>query len=145
REENGDLKQSGLHRVIVCLSSLSPNSSSLLRKGSRLASRLNAPWYAVYIQSPRESLERVGAVVQRQTANTLALAHQLGGVPMTFKGTDVVKTIAAFVKEYSITHVLVGRTRRPWYCRWFGPSLLERLLREVPEVDVIVVGGTPEG
>jgi two-component system sensor histidine kinase KdpD len=145
REENGDEKPSGLNRVMVCLSSLSPNSSSLLRKGSRLASRMSAPWYAVYIQSPREALERVGAAVQRQTANTLALAHQLGGVPMTFKGADVVKTIAAFVKEYSITHVLVGRTRRPWYCRWFGPSLLERLLREVPEVDVIVVGGTPEG
>ncbi len=78
--------------------------------------------------------------MQRQTANTLALAHQLGAVPLTYKGADIVGTIAAFVKEYGITHVLMGRTRRPWYRRWFGQSVLDRLLRAVPNVDVIVVG-----
>ena len=61
-----------------------------------MADRLGAPWYAVYIQTPGEELERVDAATQRQIANTLALATQLGGVPMTFKGTDVVSTIAAF-------------------------------------------------
>jgi two-component system sensor histidine kinase KdpD len=43
------------------------------------------------------------------------------------------------VKEYGITHLLLGRTRRPWYQRWFGQSVLDRLLREVPGVDVTVV------
>jgi two-component system sensor histidine kinase KdpD len=33
----------------------------------------------------------------------------------------------------------VGRTRRPWYSRWFQPSILDRLLQAVPGVDVIVV------
>jgi two-component system sensor histidine kinase KdpD len=144
RGEDGKEVQ-GLDRVMVCLSSLSPNMSALLRKGARLADRLNAPWYAVYIQPPGESIERVPAVVQRQTANTLALAHQLGAVPLQYKGADVVGTIAAFVKEYSITHILIGRTRRPWYRRWFGQSVLDRLLRAVPNVDVIVVGSGEEG
>jgi len=114
--------------------------NALLRKGARIAERLNAPWYAVYIQSPHEAPERVPAAVQRQTANTLDYAHQLGAVPLTYKGADVVGTIAAFVKEYGITHILIGRTRRPWYRRWFGRSVLDRLLRAVPGVDVIVVG-----
>ena len=61
--------------------------------------------------------------------------------PMTFKGTDVVSTIAAFVKEYGITHLLIGRSQRPWYRRWFGQSILDRLIRAVPEVDVIVADG----
>jgi two-component system sensor histidine kinase KdpD len=110
-----------------------------MRKGARLADRLNAPWYAVYIQTPGEAPERVSAAVQRQVLNSLALAHQLGGVPMTFKGTDVVSTIAAFVKEYGITQVIMGRTQRPWYQRWFGQSVLDRLLRQIGNVDVIVV------
>jgi two-component system sensor histidine kinase KdpD len=136
REEDG---RGGAHRVMVCLSSRSPNPDKLLRKGARLADRLDAPWYAVYIQTPRENLERVEAAVQRQVSNSLALAHQLGGVPMTFKGSDVVSTIEAFVKEYRITQILLGRTQRPWYQRWFGQSLLDRLLHKIKGADVTVV------
>ena len=77
--------------------------------------------------------------LQRQLTNTLSLAHQLGGVPMTFKGIDVVSTIATFVKEYAVTLVLLGRTQRPWYARWFGQSVLDRLLQALPDVDVLVV------
>src|SRR5262249_1531189 len=71
--------------------------------------------------------------------DTLELARQLGAVIATFKGHDVVSTIATFVKEYGITHILMGRTERPWYRRWFGQSVLDRLLRTVRGVDVIVV------
>jgi two-component system, OmpR family, sensor histidine kinase KdpD len=138
REHSADEKTAGLERVMVCLSSRSPNAAQLLRKASRMASRLNAPWYAVYIQTPREQMERIDAATQRQVANMLTLAQQLDGVPMTFKGSDVVSTIAAFVKEYGITHILMGRSQRPWYRRWFGQSVLDRLLRAIPNVDVIV-------
>ena len=78
--------------------------------------------------------------MQRQISNNLALVQQLGGTQMTFKGADVVSTMAAFAKEYSISHIVIGRTRRPWYRRWFGQSVLERLLQAVPDVDVLVAG-----
>jgi two-component system sensor histidine kinase KdpD len=141
REQSDGENKSGSERIMVCLGSRSPNPDGLLRKGARLASRLNAPWYAVYIQTPSERLERVDAATQRQIGNMLTLANQLGGVPMPFKGSDVVSTIAAFVKEYGITHILMGRSQRPWYRRWFGQSVLDRLLRSVPGVDVLVVDG----
>ena len=64
---------------------------------------------------------------------------------MKFKGADVVNTIAAFAKEYGITHVVLGRTRRPWYSRWFGQSVLDRLMHALPEADVIVVGAVTTG
>lgn len=142
RSQAGGEAQTGTDRVMVCLSSLSPNPAGLLRRGARLAGRLNAPWYAVYIQTPKENLERIDAATQRQIANAQELAHKLGGHPMTFKGPDVVSTIASFVKEYAITHVVLGRSNRPWYWRWFGQSVLDRLLRTVPRVDVIVVDNT---
>jgi two-component system, OmpR family, sensor histidine kinase KdpD len=142
RDRDGQEPQSRGERVMVCLSSKSPNPEALLRKGSRLAGRLNAPWYAVYIQTPDESLERIDAATQRQIGNMLTLAQQLDGVPMTFKGSEVVGTIAAFVKEYAITHIVMGRSQRPWYRRWFGQSVLDRLLRAIPDIDVIVVAST---
>jgi two-component system sensor histidine kinase KdpD len=137
-KEPGD-QRTGADRVMVCLSSGSPNAEALLRKGARLADRLNAAWYAVFIQTPGDDLEHLESATVRRIENHLALAHQLGGVRMTFKGKDVVSTIAAFVKEYSITHVLMGRTLRPWYRRLFGQSILDRLLRQMPGVDVTVV------
>lgn len=140
REQKVGDEAGGAFGVMVCLSSRSPNPDAMLRKGARLASRLDARWYAVYIQTPQESVEKVDAATQRQIGNTMALAQQLGGIALPFKGSDVVSAIAAFVREYAITHVVLGRSRRPWYRRLFGQSVLDRLLQAVPNVDVVVVG-----
>ena len=46
RAEADQAPISATERVMVGLSSLSPNAPALLRKAARLADRLNAPWYA---------------------------------------------------------------------------------------------------
>lgn len=126
-------------RVMVCFSSRGPNAHRLLRRGARLADRFHAPWYAVYVRTPSEGDARIAASTQRQVSDSLALARQLGGVPMSFSGPTFDTAVATFVKEYGITHIVLGRTRRPWYRRWFGQSPLDRLLIAVPTVDVTVV------
>jgi two-component system sensor histidine kinase KdpD len=126
-------------RVMVCVSLRSPNAPRLLRKGARFADRFGAPWYAVYVQTPGETAENVDAASQRRLADSLALANQLDGVPLTFKGRDFASAVADFVREYGITHIVLGRTQRPWYRRWFGQSLLDRVWKAVPGVDVLVV------
>ena len=113
------------------------------RKAFRIANRMGAPWYAVYVQTPREDPEHVDAATQRLIGNSLELARQLGGTALAFKGADLISTIAAFVKEYGITHVVLGRTRQPLYRRWFGRSILDRLLQAIPGVDVVVVDNSP--
>lgn len=137
---DSDEHQGGSERVMVCLSSRSPSGEQLLRKAARLADRLSAPWYAVYIQTPNEELDRIDAATQRRITNTLTLTQQMGGTPMTFKGRDVVSTVTAFANEYGITHIVLGRTRRPWYRRLVGQSVLDGLLQALPHADVIVVG-----
>ena len=140
----GPTESNQSERIAVALSSRSPNSAMLLRKASRLADRFDAPWYAVYVQTPQETIHRTDAATQRQVSNALALARQLGGTPLEFKGADVPSTIAAFVKEYGISHLVLGRTQRPWYQRWFGRSTLNQLLRKIPNVDVVVVENSGE-
>jgi two-component system, OmpR family, sensor histidine kinase KdpD len=142
-QQRGGETASGSERVMVCLSSRSPHAAALLRKTARIADRLGAPWYAVYVQTPREAPEHLDAATERQIGNNLELARQLGGTSLPFKGVDLIGTIAAFVKEYGITHVILGRTRQPFYRRWFGGSVLDRLLRNIPGVDVIVVDSGP--
>jgi two-component system sensor histidine kinase KdpD len=139
QERDRDTVANTSERVMVCLSSGSPNAGRLLRKGARLAARLGAPWYAVYVQTPGESLEKIDAATQRRVADALALAQQLEGIPLTFRGADLPSAIAAFVTEYGITHIVMGRPQRPWFRRWLGTSLLEQILRATPGVDVVVV------
>jgi two-component system sensor histidine kinase KdpD len=129
----------GSARIMVCLSSRSPRADALLRKAARIADRLGAPWFAVYVQTPRESPTNIDAATQRYVANNLELATQLGGTSMAFKGTDLVNAIDVFVKEYGISHIIMGRSQRPWYSHFFRESVLERLLRTIPDVDVVVV------
>ena len=139
-DQEGDHRLGGSERVMVCLSSASPSAEQLLRRAARLADRLGAPWYAVYIQTPNEELDRIDAATQRRIHNTLTLTQQMGGTPMQFKGRDVVSTAATFAAEYGITHVVIGRSQRPWYRRLFARSVLEGLVAAMPQVDVIVVG-----
>ena len=138
QQAGGDTASSS-ERVMVCLSSRSPYAAGMLRKAARTADRMGAPWFAVYVQTPRESMEKIDAATQREIGNNLDLARQLGGTSFEFKGPDLVSTIAAFVKEYGITHIIMGRSRQPWYRRWFGQTFLDRLLQSVSGVDVIVL------
>src|SRR3954465_2831304 len=134
RAESERAPASATERVMVGLSSRSPDAPALLRKTARLADRYNAPWYAVYIQTPAEDLTRIDAATQRVVGKNLELAQQLGGIPMTFRGRDVASTIAAFAREYAIKVVVMGKSRQPWYSRLWGASILERLLREIEGV-----------
>jgi two-component system sensor histidine kinase KdpD len=138
-QRGGNVPGVGSERIMVCLSSRSPNADRLLRKAARLAARFNAPWHAVYVKTPSERTEKVDAATQRRLSDALALAQQLGGVAMPYEGRDFARTVADLVREYGITHVIVGRSQRPWYRRLFGLSALDRLLQAVPGIDVVVV------
>jgi two-component system sensor histidine kinase KdpD len=139
RAEADKAPASATERVMVGLSSRSPNAPALLRKTARLADRLNVPWYAVYIQTPAEDLTRTDAATQRILGKNLELAQQLGGIPMTFRGKDVVSTIQAFAQEYGIKVIVMGKSHRPWHRRLLGGSILERLLRESEGTDLMIV------
>jgi two-component system sensor histidine kinase KdpD len=138
RAEADQYPVSATDRVMVGLSSRSPNAPALLRKTARIADRLNAPWYAVYIQIPAEDLTRIDAGTQRIISNHLELAQQLGGVPMQFRGPDVASTILSFAREYAIKIIVVGKSRQPRYRRFWRASILERLERQADGFDILI-------
>jgi two-component system sensor histidine kinase KdpD len=137
RAEADQAPLSATDRVMVGISSRSPNAPALLRKTARIADRLNVPWYAVYIQTPIEDLTRVDAATQRMLSKNLELAQQLGGIPMTFRGQDVASTILAFAHEYAIKIIVMGKSRQPWYKQLHG-SILNRLERQAEGFDILI-------
>src|SRR5262252_53086 len=62
-------------KVMVCISS-SPAAKRLLRAGTRIAGRLAATWYAVYVESPAEAPSRISPEAAEHLAQNLALAEE---------------------------------------------------------------------
>ena len=134
----------GVAQVAVALSSGGPDPGTLLRKTARIAAQLNADaWYAVYVQTPGEAPASIDSLVQRQLGDTLETAQRMGGVVIRLRGEDIPAALTAFVREYGVTHLVVGRPaaraggwRLPWGQR---PSLHETLMRELRTTDFVVV------
>jgi two-component system sensor histidine kinase KdpD len=137
--EESDKQVSALGQVMVAISSLGPDPGRLLRKTARLAAQLNAQWYAVYVRTQKESAVRIDAAAQRHIADTLETAQKMGGLVISLKHENVPNALIAFAREYGITHIVLGRSGRRKFPHWFGPTLHERILKELPEVDLIVV------
>ena len=93
REEGGEetTPRQGSERVMVCISSRSPRAAALLRRGSRLAGRLNTDWYVVYVEAPDEAprpnrFRRRSASFTRTSRRQLSLERK----SFSFEGDDVV-------------------------------------------------------
>jgi two-component system sensor histidine kinase KdpD len=141
QRDNGDVDKnvSSLGQVMVAISSQGPDPGRLLRKTARLASQLNAQWYAVYVRTPEESAVRIDAAAQRRVTDTLETAQKMGGLVFSMKGESVASALISFVKEYGITHIVVGRPGRRKLKQFFKKTLHEKLLEELPDVDLVVV------
>jgi two-component system, OmpR family, sensor histidine kinase KdpD len=141
RTEPEENPEAAPEQVMVCISSRGPNAANLLRYGSRLAGRLNTAWYAVYVQTPREESTVIDAATQRQLADSLTLAKQLGAMVFPYKGEDIVATILHFAKEYRVSHIIIGKPGRlPAWKRWLGQkTVAEQLIFEAPPGVTIVV------
>jgi len=127
-----------LGQVMVAISSQGPDPGRLLRKSARLAAQLNAEWYAVYVRTPQESAINIDAAVQRRVADTLETAQKMGGLVISLKHDNVSQALVSFAKEYGITHVILGRPK-PRRLHWVGLSMHEILMRELPDVDLVIV------
>src|SRR5512138_2438976 len=84
----GTPAQRAAGRVMVALSSNPPHALALLRRGSRMAGRLNTDWYVVYVETPREAPERIDAEAQRHLLANVEKARELGAEVVRLKSTD---------------------------------------------------------
>jgi len=129
-------------QIMVCLSSRGTNREKLLRYASRLAGRLNRNWYAVYVQTPGESPDRIDAVTQRILFETLGLAKNLGATVFTYKGEDIVDTILQFAREYRVGHIVLGTpgSKPSFWSRLSGKKgITERLIDECNGITLVIL------
>ena len=142
REEHG--KEATPHqrgeRVMVCIASRSPHTVALLRRGSRLAGRLNTDWYVVYVEAPDEAPDRIDAATQRILQANIQKANELGAEVVQLQGRDVVTTLLDFARSHAVAHILIGRTHSSFWRRLKRGDFVQRMVREADNFDLHICG-----
>lgn len=95
-------------KFMACISSHEKTPRRIIRKAARLATRYNTSFVALYVQTPRESADRIALANQRHLLNHFKLVTELGGEVMQVQSKDVLDSIVAACKEKQITTVCMG-------------------------------------
>jgi two-component system sensor histidine kinase KdpD len=125
-------------KVLVCLGTAEPDARRLIRRGARLAGKLNAEWLLAYVQTPSESVERIASEQLRALTDELAFAQALGARVAKLEAKAVAPALAEFARKEGVTHAVLGRRRRGGWLR--RATLAEQLMDLLPSLDVYLVG-----
>jgi two-component system sensor histidine kinase KdpD len=125
-------------RVMVCMSS-NKEAPRVIRAGARIAGRLGARWYAVYVETPREAPGHITRENRDALQRNIALAEELGATMVRVKADKPADGLIAFANREGITHVVFGQTARSRWEIVFKGSTLNRFLEEVRDAIVQVV------
>jgi len=125
-------------RVMVCMSS-NVAAPRVIRTGARIAGRLGARWYAVYVETPTERPGRVPPADSDALRQNIQLAESLGATVVRVRAGRPAEGLIAFARREGITHVIFGQSARSrWELFWRG-STIERFLSAVRDAAVQVV------
>ena len=133
-----DKRVSALGQVMVAISSLGPDPGAPPAQDRPAGRTAQCAVVCCVVQTPKESAVRIDAAAQRHVADILETAQKMGGLVISLKHENGATALIAFAREYRITHIVLGRPGCRKLLRFEQPTLYERILEELPEVDLIV-------
>lgn len=111
-------------------------AEKIVRTTARIASRLEAPWHAIYVETP--ALQRLPEERRHRILRNLKLAHDMGAETATLSGGDAVEATIKYARSHNLAKITVGRDHpRPW--RPWNRSFADRIGEQAPDLDVIQV------
>ena len=128
-------RQRNADRLLACINSNEQAAKEIIRKTSRLAGRFSAAvWYVLYVQTGRETADRIGLATQRHLINNLQLATELGAQILRVKDDDVVGAIRRVAEEKNATLLVCGVTseKNSW-ARFSRRGVTNDLIRAVAQ------------
>jgi two-component system sensor histidine kinase KdpD len=138
RREGGRRTEVG-ERVMVGLSSNPTDAEHLLRKACRIAGQLNADWFAVHVETPRESVRRIDTLDFSRLLDNINLASDLGAETVWLKSDDVVRAMLEFAREKGVTRIVIGRSHQPLWRRMLKRDVPARLLNTARGFDIEMI------
>jgi two-component system, OmpR family, sensor histidine kinase KdpD len=136
----GEILKRTQERLLVCVGP-NPSSADVIRATKKMATSLNAEWFAVYVKTPK--MVQLPEAEQSQAVQNLQLAEHLGAQTFTLFSRGMAEKIGNFARRHKITKIVAGK---PNHYRWkdilFG-SEVDELVRMSGEIDVHFITGKP--
>lgn len=129
-----------VHRelFLACISSKEKTPRHIIRRTARLASRYNTDFFALYVQMPSESPDRINLSVQRHLLNNFKLVTELGGELVQVSSSDIVQTIIDVCRERHITTVCIGQPNLN-FSKVLKLHRYSYFLRKLSEMDIKLI------
>jgi len=128
-------------RFMACVSSNHEIAQKIIRKTARLASYYNSKWYVLYVQTSKESAEKIPLATQRHLINNFKNATELGGEVIRKNGDNVASIIIDTVQEKEITTLCLGKPHLNLFQVILRTSVFSQLLKTLSKnnVDIVIL------
>lgn len=128
-------------KFMACISSNEEMAQRLIRKTARLASYYNSKWYVLYVQTRKESSDKIPLAKQRYLINNFKNATELGAEVLQSRSENTAKAIVDVIKEKGITTICIGKPHLSLFQIILKTSVFNQLLKELSKsnVDLIIL------
>lgn len=128
-------------RLLACISSNHVIAQTIIRKTARLASYYNSKWYVLYIQTPKESGDKIPLAAQRHLINNFKNAMELGAEVLQKKDENIAGAIIRVIEEKNITTVCIGKPHLNLWQIMLRTGVFNQLLKTLSknEVDLVIL------
>jgi two-component system sensor histidine kinase KdpD len=141
--ENEVPKNSALRheKILACISSNDKTAKIVIRKAARLASYYNSSWYVLYVETPKESSDKIALDKQRHLINNFKLATELGAEVIKLENAKITDAILAVVEQKQITTVCIGKPHLNLFKVILSTNIFNRLLNSLSQsrVDLVIL------
>ena len=124
---------------LACISSNHEMAQNIIRKTARLASYYNSKWYVLYVQTAKESSDKIPLAAQRHLINNFKNATELGAEVIQLKDSQVVNAIMRIVEEKHITTVCIGKPHLNLFQVILRTNIFNQLLKTLSSNDVDLI------
>ena len=113
----------------------------IIRKTARLASYYNSKWYILYVQSSKESPDKIPLAMQRHLINNFKIATEAGAEIIRKKGENIASVIMETVNENDITTICLGKPHLTLFQIILRTSVFNQLLKTLSKnnIDLIIL------
>lgn len=126
-------------KILACISSNHEIAQRIIRKTARLASYYNSQWYVLYVQSAKESGDRIALDLQRHLINNFKNATELGAEVIRKKEDNIAAAIIDMVNEKEITTLCLGKPHLNLFQIILRTSVFNQLLKTLSKNNVDIV------
>ncbi|MCE7043803.1 sensor protein KdpD [Dyadobacter sp. CY312] len=129
------------NRFMACISSNAVTAKNVIRKTARLASYYNSPWVLLYVQTPKESTDKIALDKQRHLINNFKLATELGGEIIRVESPHVSRVIMETAEQRHITTICIGKPHMNLFRVILATNIFNQLLKKlsVSEIDLVIL------